>query len=707
VPPRAVGDDAGKTSAATALVRLARERYTLRVTPEGEPFAMPIDGPRVARLLRGGRGSLRAELADAYFETTGRAAPQQALTDALLTLEGAAHADGGRAPLHLRVAQHGDRLVLDLGDEAGRAVLIGAGGWSVTDSSPVLFRCTATTGQLPEPVPGGSLDEFWPLLNVAEADRPLLLAWLIAALFPDIPHPVLDLQGEQGTGKTTTSCRVAGMLDPSPAQTRKPPRDTDGWVTAAAGSWVVAVDNVSTVPDWWSDAICRAVTGDGDVRRRLYTDDELVVIKFRRAVLVNGIDLGALRGDLADRLVVVNLERIDERRRRLDADLATAWREAHPRILGALLDLAAGVLAVLPTLDLERLPRMADFGRLLAAVDAVLGTDGMARYARQAEDLAADAVEADPVLAAMVARVRDEFVGTSGELLDRLRPDDDDWRPPRGWPANARALTALLRKNAPALRRLGWAVDDVGQDGKARAITWRLCPSSVERQSSVVECQSSVDERRHSPSAPAPTCDVVENGRKSSVSSVATPLLLAGALAKEDQESEGQAAERLPGNDARPTRTLAEVDPPPPPGAGRDRGTPGTAGTAPPQLSPIRPDDPPAPTNCTVCGYRLDPVLVAAGEDRHPGCHEDDPGTGDDHDRALATVRAVFRGAAVVSDGPPDGDPISLAESGPCARCGATCRCYGPQGSPLCTACQRDHTAPDESRDTQPRRGHH
>jgi hypothetical protein len=46
------------------------------------------------------------------------------------------------------------------------------------------------------------------------------------------------------------------------------------------------LDNLSTVPDWLSDSICRAVTGDGDVRRKLYTDGEHAVFSFRRAVAI-------------------------------------------------------------------------------------------------------------------------------------------------------------------------------------------------------------------------------------------------------------------------------------------------------------------------------------------------------------------------------------------------------------------------------------
>ena len=67
--------------------------------------------------------------------------------------------------------------------------------------------------------------------------------------------------------------------------------------TAAAGSWVVALDNLSGIPAWLSDSLCRASTGDGNVKRALYSDAGLAVVKFRRCVVINGIDLGALRGD--------------------------------------------------------------------------------------------------------------------------------------------------------------------------------------------------------------------------------------------------------------------------------------------------------------------------------------------------------------------------------------------------------------------------
>jgi len=458
-------DKQQRKSAATVLVDLARQRYRLGVSTDYEPYGVPVSGPQVVRLLRGGRGSMRAELASLYFAETGRAAPQQALADALLVLDGLAR-EQEPVDLALRVAEYHGDLVLDLGDVTGRAVVI-----------------RSLTGALPVPVSGGSLDELWSLLNVSEVDRVPLTAALVAALMPEIPHPIVTLLGEQGTGKSTAGRMLAGVLDPSPVPSRKQPRDVDAWVTAAAGSWVVNVDNVSQIPAWWSDALCRAVSGDGDVRRRLYTDGELAVIAFRRVIVLNGIDLGRMRGDLAERLLSIELDVIDPSSRRTDRDLAAAWEQAHPRILGALLDLACQVLDAMPTLKLSTLPRMADFARVLAAVDEVLGTDGMSRYTGQADSLSADVVTSEPVLAAVARQVKAGFHGTAAELLELLTPDEHSGRMPREWPSNPRALSGLLKRHSPALRRLGWQVSS-HEDPHDKVLRWSLQPPDVTRDRS-------------------------------------------------------------------------------------------------------------------------------------------------------------------------------------------------------------------------------
>ena len=219
----------------------------------------------------------------------------------------------------------------------------------------------------------------------------MLLAFMVQALIQaDVPHPILLLLAEQGAAKSSITRAVVSLLDPSPVPLRQPPRDQTGWVTAASASWVVALDNLSgNLPEWLSDSLCRASTGDGDVRRQLYTDCDVAVVRFRRVVIGNGVDVVVDRGDLGQRLLPVHLKR--PAKRRSEEDLAQDWAEApHPHISCALLDLVAKVHHRLPAVVVDDLPRMADFAKVLAAVDEVLNTEGLARYGERSKRVAGD-----------------------------------------------------------------------------------------------------------------------------------------------------------------------------------------------------------------------------------------------------------------------------------------------------------------------------
>jgi len=487
------GAEAGRgPSQATMLRRLALGRYRFGCAPDGTPFAVPLVGPRVARSLRGGKTSMRAELAKLYARAYGGNVPSaSALADALTALEGEA-SEFDAEPLALRVAEHAGALLLDLGRADGRVVQVTPGGWSVLGTSPVLFRRTALTGALPDPSRPGDLAPLRERLNVSDADWSLVLAWLCAALTPSPPHPLLALLGEQGTGKSTATRLVVEVIDPSPVPLRPAPRDEDQWSVAAASSWVVGLDNLSGVAPWFSDSLCRAVTGAGSIRRRLYTDDDVAVLAFRRAVVANGIDFGDLRGDLADRMLAVELNVIGDDQRREEADIAMRADE-HAAVLGGLLDLAVEVLAVFPGVRLDRMPRMADFARIVAAVDQVRGTDSLARYLSQRGQLAETVVEGDQFATEIrhLADANQRWTGTSGELLAALTTSEQ--RRPKPWPATERAASAALSRVAPALRQLGYTVTRDREAGTGRRLWTLLAPGA----------DPTSEESRQTPSRPS------------------------------------------------------------------------------------------------------------------------------------------------------------------------------------------------------------
>ncbi len=473
--------DGKKRSVALQLVDLTMASYTLGKSEKDEPFAVANDRPHIALPLRGGRYGYRAELSRRFFELNDAVAGSQALTDACTVLEGkAAQAEAQR--LHLRVAEREGVVYIDCGSEDFRALRINGGNWEIVDTAPVVFRRTRLTGCMAVPTRGSCLEDLWRFALIGEVDRPVVLAVLVQALIqPYAPHPILGLLAEQGRAKSSTTRILVDLVDPSPVPLRQTPRDQESWTTAAYASWVVALDNLSDIPVWLSDSLCRASTGDGSIKRALYSDDDVAVTQFRRCVFANGIDVGAVRGDLAERMALADLDRLGPGARRTEEELAAEWEQVRSGILGALLDLAARVHNRLPEMIVENLPRMADFARILAAVDAELGTCGLDRYRERAGRMAADSLTADEFIGRILAQRYECTNATAGRMLAELTPDAKDWRKPREWPRNPRAVTTLLRRHAPALRELGWTVSDAGGRNKENATHWTVGPPPPEQ----------------------------------------------------------------------------------------------------------------------------------------------------------------------------------------------------------------------------------
>lgn len=476
-----------KASQSDRLFTIAMEQFDLGQDQTGRAFAVPRNGPRIACLFRGAGDSLRSALAREYQHRFQKVPSSSALADAIAALEGVALSQE-REHVALRVAtvcesDASDNSVpnllspgvaIDLGTETGEAVIVRAGEWELLESSPVLFRRSPLTAALPIPKRGGDLRELRGLLSVDDRTWPLILGWLVATLLPDIPVPVLMLGGLQGTGKTTAARVLTSITDPATAACSEP-QCAEQWAVAASNGRVITIDNVSRIRPWWSDALCKAVTGDGWVTRKLYTNGDISVLQIRCAVVITSIDAGALRGDLGDRLLLVELPAIPDDRRRTEADLDRELKALRPRAFGALLDLLGDALRVLPDVRLEELPRMADFAKVLAALDQVApeltGGKALDLYLAQRGSIAETVVDADVIGEAIVGLIKSErrWEGTSGDMLKRIAPQE---RIPCDWPRNGQAMTARLKRLMPALESVGIRVTiPQGRTNRGRIIT--------------------------------------------------------------------------------------------------------------------------------------------------------------------------------------------------------------------------------------------
>src|SRR5262245_37431382 len=276
---------------------------------------------------------------------------------------------------------------------------------------------------LPLPERGGSIEALLPLLNLSSrSDFVLVVAWLLATLRPGGPYPLLAVSGEQGSAKTVLSKMLKALVDLNVAPVRALPREERELMIAANNGHLLAFDNLSNVPTWLSDALCRLASGGSFAVRQLYTDDDEILFQASRPLLVNGIEDVITRPDLADRSIFLTLAPVANARRQSERQLWRQFEPARPRILGALLDLVVHGLRTLPGIGPDRLPRMADFALWVAACEKALWPAGTFGCAYEANRRAAIecAIDADPV-AACVREIMTERGSWTGSAADLLR----------------------------------------------------------------------------------------------------------------------------------------------------------------------------------------------------------------------------------------------------------------------------------------------
>jgi hypothetical protein len=436
-----------------------------------------------------------------YYDETGRGVAESTLQIAIDTLHVKAVRDGPFRPVRVRVARFDSRVFLDLG---GQSILVKGGTWKILATPPdeVGFVRPENFLSLSAPKRGASLKQalkrwrrYLNLPKGVAGDRSfrLCVAFVLAALSGRKPYPVLLLYGPAGAAKSSAARALRNLVDPNDLELRSPPKDERDLMIAAKRSHVLAYDNLSHIPQWLSDALCGLATERAFATRTLYEDEEETSFKAARPVILTSVAEVVAASDLLSRAILVQLEEILEEDREEEAKLDAAFARDRPYILNAFLDVLASALDRLPRIRPKRLPRLADFARLMIAAEKKLGWKRGTflddyHWNECAGDL--EALAAAPVSAAVfrLSEEQPQWEGTFEELLVKLdataRPQDRDLK---SWPKTGRGLSAVLHRVAPNLRRGGVTVKFLGHKKRGSLVqlvrTASVEPAKVDQAS--------------------------------------------------------------------------------------------------------------------------------------------------------------------------------------------------------------------------------
>jgi hypothetical protein len=390
-------------------------------------------------------------------------------------------------------------IYYDLCNKDGEIIKVTKNGWEIIkhgylaekeSSRTIVFKHyrNQKAQVLPSRVyPTNILAQLLDLTNLLPDDtenRMLAEVYIISLFFPpNIAKPILIPHGVQGSAKSTFQEFIKDLVDPSGALTLSLPPNRAELVQQLSHNYVVIYDNVSSIPQWISDDLCRAVTGGGTSKRRLYTDDDDFIYNFKRCIGINGINIAATKPDLLERTLTLLLTRIPAHRRR---KLMQLWKEfgiIRPQLLGFIFDILVKVLNRLKEIHLPELPRMADWTEIGEAISRCIGhPDGtfVKAYNNNLAKQNEHALEASQVATAVIKLMEKRmsegahlseclggvccYKGSMTGLLTTLKEIADcelmlDTKDKRGWPQSPQALGNKLTEAATNLREIGIVIE--------------------------------------------------------------------------------------------------------------------------------------------------------------------------------------------------------------------------------------------------------
>jgi hypothetical protein len=315
------------------------------------------------------------------------------------------------------------------------------------------------------------------LLNVNSTDDgKIVVGFLLNALKPRGPHPVLEITGPQGAAKSTATRLIRDMVDPNVASLRMQVKTPQDLAITAQRSWIPTCDNASRMTQQLSDAWCILATGGAYATRKLYTTDDETILKLGRPSIVNGINPVAVNADLLSRTWPVTFRPVV--RRRTEQEVSAEFERIRSQVLGALLDAVSHALRTFHTIPTGA-DRMADAESWVTAAEPALGwaQGTFTRILKDKRDETACRAldDHEQLVAALQTRAAAKWEGTATALLNELQAEQVG-----GLPLSASALSNLLGRLEPVLGVKGISLtgDRHGKRGE-RIIFLRSTASAV------------------------------------------------------------------------------------------------------------------------------------------------------------------------------------------------------------------------------------
>lgn len=426
------------------------------------------------------------------FDAEGKVANNESKNQVISLLKYDA-SKGKQIHLYNRVAPdpQGNGFWLDKADILNQAYHITKDGWTLETNVPILFRREEHQQALAEAIHGGDVKLLEPFLNIGAGKdtnitkhrKHLLYVQTASYFIPEIPHPINAMFGVPGSHKSCTQRYIRRIIDPSAALLLRIPRDENAALQVLDHHYIPIFDQIFSMPQWFSDMLCSAVTGAGQESRALFTNDKPFIRSFKRCIMTNGVNLPTTKGDLLNRTILHPTEPTEQRL--TEKELDEEYIKVLPSILGGFLDIIVKALNYYGTDEAKPTKkfRMADFTEWGCAISLALGETVAAFITAMEENLASQTssdIENNNVAEAFLAYLNGDvsfraytedapYSTTPTDVFQATEAKAEELgtkiKNSKKWPSITSAFTRKLNDSKNAIIACGWNYD-IFVDGK-------------------------------------------------------------------------------------------------------------------------------------------------------------------------------------------------------------------------------------------------
>lgn len=390
------------------------EECYVAIKKEGNPVVYRVD-----------ERSYKSFLVKRFFKKTKKAPSKDTINQAIAVLQALALYEGGEINVSKRCTESDNCIYYDLGDKDWTFINITPKGWKLDTSGQILFirRKNMKPQVMPEAYEDISIINKHYRFKT-EADRILHIVSIVTK-FMKIANPIVVYHGEKGAAKTTSMRMDRSIVDPAVRDVISMPKSTTDLSLVLHNNYLPCIDNIDSISAEKSDVLCTASTGGGFSRRKLFTDDEENIYDFKVSVILNGINVVTVRPDLLDRSILLGLERIPEDERKEERKVWEEFEEDKSKMLGSIFHTISKAQSIYPTIELDKVGRMADFTRWGYAIAEACGIGGekfLNAYLENQRKANDEAVNCNPIAVAIVRlmETNQSFNGTPSKLLEVL-----------------------------------------------------------------------------------------------------------------------------------------------------------------------------------------------------------------------------------------------------------------------------------------------